>query len=283
MASDFNSYGFIYQFPMFCAGLIAFAQLAKSPIKEKHLTYVIVSLGLYSSIWGILNYFKIEPYHWISLKYLINPKVIPSGPLLNHTLSSVYPALALCFAPWYLSIILIAGLISYGSTMSILAGAIALIHYNLDKRFWFKNWFYLAGFAGLYALLDSSEFFSGQERINVWKSIIEKFPLSGLGLGYFYDHYRNMANHTQIFLQEHNEYLAAYTSFGLFGAIASIYAVFLVLKSRPSKAKSSTIAFLFICAGSFPLHISSLAIIGILLYTLTIQGENYGFFKHKIT
>lgn len=282
-SSSWQRVGFLYQFPTWCAGVICFEQLRQNPLQERLLKYILGVLAVISTAWAILNYFKIEPYHLYKGTVFINPGVIMSGPLLNHTLSSVYPALALVFLPWYWGIFCLLGLFVYGSTMSLLAGVIAVIHYELDKKSWIKWWVYpVSGFV-LFALLDTSEFFSGQERMVVWKNTIKSFPLMGGGLGYFHDNYSVMFKQVQVFLHEHNELLAAYTSFGLVGVLMFIYGCFLAIKSRPSKAKSSTIAFFFICIGSFPLHISSLAIIGIMLYTLTIQGENYGFFKLKTT
>ncbi len=279
--SSWQRTGFLYQFPMWCAGIIVFEQLRKKPFDERLIKYILGVLAITSSIWGVLNYLKIEPYHLVKSSVIINPDVIMSGPLLNHTLSSVYPALALVFLPWYWAVLCLIGLVLYGSTMSMLAAFIAVAHYILDKKAWLKWWVYpLVGFI-LFSLLDTSEFFSGQERFQVWEKTFKAFPLMGGGLGYFHDNYQLMFRQDQVFLQEHNEYLAAYTSFGIVGVIVFLYGTFLAIKSRPSKAKSSTIAFLFICMGSFPLHISSLAIIGIMLYTLTIQGENYGFFKLK--
>lgn len=270
---------------------------------------VLIILGTISSIWGILNYFGVEPYFAIikprslvsypyglgliyeSGKTLIigfpelgtnpinyYPNVVMSGPLVNHTLSSVYPAIALCLGgPSFLVPLWIIGLVTYSSTMSIIAAIIGVVHFQLDKRDWFKWYFYLIGGAVLLFLFGKGEFFSGQERLAVWENILDWSALEngmGRGLGFFHDNYAAVFRHTQLFIHEHNEYLFMYTSFGIFGVILSVFAVYLVLKQEASRQKSATIAFLFLCVGSFPLHISSLAIIFIMLYTLTIQGDN---------
>lgn len=303
-----NRAGFLYQFPMWCAGIICFVQLYQNPMDIKKLKILVGLLGTVSGIWGILNYFGIEPYHLILKQKIFYPKhwglalggdiigfpqlgINPihsmpysgiHGPLFNHTLSSVYPAIALVLCGFSaLSPIWILGLIVYNSTMSILAAIIGVLYFYLDSKDLMKWWVYLLGISVLLFLFGRGEFFSGQERLQVWRNIIDWAPVHGGGLGYFHDFYHLKFKNIQLFIQEHNEYLAAYTAFGLFGVFLSIIAVFLVLKQESSRQKAATVSFLFICAGSFPLHISSLAIIGILLYTLTIQGENYGLFSYE--
>ena len=229
---------------------------------------------------------------------MFNPKIVVSGPLFNHTVSSIYCALCLCLAPpWYVAILCISGLLAYSSTMSILAAIVGVVHFYLENKNKFYYWFYPLGGICLYVLHGTNEFFSGQERLAVWKNIIKEFPLPGGGLGYFHDFYTNtagsyhlyifkeydtlMPKHTQIFIQEHNEYLAAFTTFGVAGLVAAIGAVILVIIQKPSRQKSATLAFLFLCVGSFPLHVSSIAIIGIMLYTLTIQRSELWLFHQR--
>ena len=123
---NYNQVGWLYQFPMFCAGIVLFVQFHSNPFSEKFFKYSLGLLGLVSTAWAICNYFGVEPYHIVKSQWFkINPKVIMSGPLLNHTLSSVYPALALVFMPWYLKIIMFIGLGLYSSTMSLLAGVLS--------------------------------------------------------------------------------------------------------------------------------------------------------------
>lgn len=280
---SYNHLGWIYQFPMLCAGIICFHQLYHSPLDFRVIRLIIGVLAFIATVWGILNYFGIEPYHYFNGKVLYNPQVVMSGPLFNHTLSSVYPALALAMGfHWVFLVFFVIGLVVYGSTMSLLAGLIGFTHYQLEKRDWFKWWFYPLGGLVLILLHGHGEFFSGQERMAVWKNVLSWSPLSGGGLGYFHDFYMKSFSHGQYFIQEHNEYLAAYTTYGIAGVAVLLFGVYLALKANPSRAKSATIAFLFLCVGSFPLHISSLAIIGIMLYTLTIQGVSYGVFKNEI-
>lgn len=278
----YNQVGWLYQFPMWCAGLIVFCQFYERPIDYKLLKWALGILASIATVWGILNYFKVEPYHLFNGVLHYNPQVVMSGPLFNHTLSSVYPALAFCMGfPWYLLIFFGAGLLAYNSTMSILAVVIGLLHFHLDKRGLIRWWLYPVVIGWLFVLHGVTEFFHGQERFDVWMNTLKWSPIQGGGLGYFHDFYRYSplaANHKQVFIQEHNEYLAAYTTFGVAGVLLALFVVLTVLKSRHSRAKSTTVAFLFICMGSFPLHISSLAIIGIMLYTLTIQGDKNGIF-----
>lgn len=282
-AFSYNSIGFLYHFMSVVGGLIAYSQLRKEPIQEKHLSFLVCLLAVYSSIWGILNYFKIEPYHWFKFQFFINPEIIMSGPLLNHTISSIYCALAIPFLPLWLIPVVGFALFCYGSTMSILGAIFAFLHFHLDKKELLKWWLYPIGVVVLFFLFGSNEFFSGQERLAVWKNTVEWIPLTGKGLGYFHDFYSQNYKHTQVFLQEHNELLSFYSAFGIAGVLAFLFIVFSIIWSSPSKAKSASLAFVFISLGSFPLHISSLAIIGILLYTLTIKEIDYGFFSNKST
>lgn len=278
---SYNGIGFIYQLALYCAGLLVFSQMSYYELNEKVFRFCFIFMGFISASWVAFEYFGFEPLRWY-LSNVVVQGVVKAGPLANHTISAPLVSIALLLLPIKLIFIapfFIWALYLYGSTMAWFMVAVGLIHR------YFKNskWFYLSILVlpAVYFAFPNVEFFSGQERNAVWLNILKFSKLSGGGLGYFHDNYYKSFRHTQIFLQEHNEYLAIYTTFGLTGLFIFGKLIWDSLRVRHTIWQSCLVSMYFLCFGSFPFHISTLALSGIILYNLTIQGENYGFFKNE--
>ena len=123
-------------------------------------------------------------------------------------------------------------------------------------------------------------YFSDSNRLLNWFNIFsahkEAFSFFGNGPGYLERIAHTSIVSGEIFYPAHNEFLTLLLQYGLFGV--SVMAYF--LKSSMQKfikgdvyIMACFLAFLFNMLGSFPLHISSLALIFIINTNLILKGE----------
>lgn len=288
-AYNFNSPGFNYQFLMLSGSLLLLMQFEYKKLDPYIIKKYLIFLGVISGLWAVLNYYDIEPYHYVLNGFVRVPSrsmlAYISGPLLNNTISAPLCAIGLIFLnrkTILLAIPMIAGLYLYSSTMAIIMAALGIIYRvcSLKKLKPDLVALFVIGVLGLlYWQFQDIEFLSGQERNKVWTDTLKLGSFKGLG--YFHDNFRHLFKHDQIFIQEHNEYLSLWVAFGVPGVIIFLLFLSNILKESYHDFKAAFVAMLFLATGSFPFHISSLALISIMLYTITKQGVNYGIFKHE--
>lgn len=288
-AYNYNSPGFNYQFLMLSGSLLLLMQFEHKKLDPYIIKKYLIFMGVISGLWAILNYYSIEPYHYalngftrVSSQSMLN---YISGPLLNNTISAPLCSIGILLLnrkSIFLAIPMIAGLYLYSSTMAILMTALGLIYRVCSYKRLKPNLvvLFVIGVLGLlYWQFQGIEFLSGQERNQVWLDTLKLGSFKGLG--YFHDNFRHLFKHNQVFIQEHNEYLSLWVAFGLPGIAVFLMFLSNVIGDSYHDYKAAFVAMLFLAAGSFPFHISSLALISIMLYTITKQGVNYGIFKYK--
>jgi hypothetical protein len=121
-------------------------------------------------------------------------------------------------------------------------------------------------------------FFDDGERYALWKStaskVINESPTIGLGLGYLIDKrvVVSTGNTKQVFWQLHNEYVEMFLAFGLVGLILLTLTLLPIFLAQQKSQLFFTcfLSFCVNCTINFPARISSLAIIGIIIYAFLI-------------
>lgn len=295
----FPSIGYNYKLICFTASLVLLSQLM-SNLEEKYI-HVIAKCFCISAI--LQSLFVFYSYSGHDLYPYLVAKVFgfthikrgfgffpATGTLGNPNYTGALIAMAVPMAWKYMRkslFILIPGvfLTSGMPIISMIVGCFIGVWLHVYKR---KNLIKLAiililsGIA-MFALnkLDVS-FFDDKDRFLTWKRSLALIDfralLVGNGLGFFSDVYPNAFPSKTVFRQLHNEYLELFHAFGLSGII-----LFLGFFSNKIKTllKGNIIfltSFLIIALDSFahfPMHISTTALMSIIVLSYLLRGEKY--------
>ncbi len=253
----------------------------------------------------ITQYFGIDPFYTEANGWYIQKgrwDGIPKNATIvtflgNDFLSANYIAvlapLCLIFQQLRYKIFLALAIISLVLIKSI-TGILALsfgclVYFGLTNQYW-KFFLGLAALIllGVWSFIRHPEFLSSTGRLEVWPDFIKaSFDniYTGHGLGSFMMmKYKNLAGKT--YLSAHNELIQIFYEGGiiLVGIVMGYFIDFAkrVVFSKPTILSvgylSALASYLVFCMTGFPLHIASLALIGILLIAsleAQIRGEKY--------
>lgn len=275
-------------------------------IRTKDRELLLNYLALFSLInmaWAWLEYWNYEPYHHI-LSFFYGFKLTKiekykalSGVYANSTISAAILALSSIslFRKkwWVLSAFTILTLYKFYSAMAVLTYCASVFSFIICRYFGGRARYFIGSFVlGVlwlfYRGLPEHGFFRESGRLEKWKMALSWIKvdenLLGKGLGFFYDNFHLYYKHTPIFRQAHNEYIEAWIAFGWVGIILLFILGYNLLKmSKDSIFFSVLVGIAVNAMGNFPLHISTIALLGIISYSYIIvnQGEGNGFQRNK--
>ena len=173
------------------------------------------------------------------------------------------------------------------STVSIISMTIGLVVYALiSVKSKLKYWMGLIIFLPIigWLIYPKHAFFSFSGRLAAWETILGfiKWPdiFIGKGLNYLAYTYRTSfeTSHLPFFAHAHNEILEVYVAFGFFGLILCGYLLIKMLSFRKDAIVwASFTAFLVNACASFPAHISPIALVGVICFSLIWQDKDNKF------
>ena len=222
---------------------------------------------------------------------LFNKKAI-SGSLGHPTYSGAYIAvlmpLMLRNKNYYLIILASAAILATGSSMALMTGLagigfVGASHLpRLPRKILLTSGFFATVLLGAYGHFYGG-FFSDSARIENWLHIFNNYDgaisLFGNGAGFLEGIAQPISKGREVFFPAHNELITLFLQYGAFGL--AVFAYF--LKDKMGKFINGDVylvamflAFAFNALGSFPLHISALALIFIINLSLILKGDNYG-------
>lgn len=285
-----------YQFLFMLTGFGVFMQFYErwSPDVESVLYGTIAFACLIQCLWVLLNYYNIDPYQLVSgeRQKLIRGAIGPDGRFpvigsLGHWMvTGSYLSVALPFVirlnPYLLICLFIAAFALPSGAMVFCGAAMAML-YGVNL-FWKNKWFWIISILSLilgYIVLEPYGVFYPSERIKIWITAFDfvQNPIIGNGLGYFSDAFKQVyqGHFVENHAHPHNEFVAAYVSFGVVGLLIFSYWIvkILALRNIDIYATLSLIAFLAAACFGFPFHISSIAIIAIIsLASILNKSDN---------
>jgi hypothetical protein len=130
-----------------------------------------------------------------------------------------------------------------------------------------------------------STYYSAGDRWVVWEKVLGFVwnPIYGVGVGAFRDNFANYCKkigysiaNGHPWVQAHNEFLETYVVWGVVGLIVLAFLLSRIdWKDENKYFIMSFVAIMTNSIGGFPWHISSIALIGIICYSMIIKKEIY--------
>lgn len=289
---DFYQTAAIHQTMCFSAGILLVYHLISW---AEHLDRGILLncfriTAILESLVFVLNRFGINPYNIHADK--IDIQVV--GSLGQQTLSgaliaALAPTMLSGWGIWCLPLIIYAVYLS-GSAMtavSFVFGILICLFYKImSKRyFWIVISSFGAALLGAFIFgLNTVSFFSNHGRFAVWKLSTlfylrlwtAREMMFGKGLGFLSSHLDIFQYNIYKFTHAHNEYIEILWAFGLVG----ILLFWMILKPLLKTHKKDSVFLGIIGAlavnsiGNFTMHVSSIAIIGLISYAYIIGRNN---------
>jgi hypothetical protein len=257
-------------------------------------------------LWFLCQSFGHSPYYWMissywgegvglkkivthgTLKQVVSPdsNISMIGSLGQQTLSGAMLAITAPFLlrKWWCLALPLVGYCVYltGSamtTVSFVGGMLASGLFYIYPHIKIKYCGLAAVWATLptYWLIENVDFFDDQLRMFVWGKMLVWYKgfdvLIGRGPGYVYDNFRNYLPLSPGWQYLHNEYLEIYGAFGLVGLICLVVFALPVIKSSKSKYFwfGGLSALMINALGSFPMHISATALVGVVIYSMILS------------
>lgn len=299
------------QFIYFNAGILLFYHVVHNLRSWEPLQKFLIASCLICSIWIILNWFNINPWLWFfpwkyKLTLIANPRfaldplaaphmykwvdasknVVINGPFNQPTITGAFIAITAPFMfhkKWvYFLVIPLFAIFILKSVMTWAAILAAGYIYYLTKSDQKKEVLSIGGWLGLILgiiiyLFHEQNFFDDQSRFKVWGAVLKwlhgKSILFGEGLGYFSDNFDKYLTLNPPWQHAHNEYLELYVSHGLLGLLMLCFLFYPIFASkRKDPVLYASFAALAVNSfGNLGMHISSIALVGIIVYGLIIN------------
>lgn len=284
-------------------GMIVILQMTTN--LQKSISYALGIVCITQSIWillecfginlfGLLSNFdhtyawsadSVEIYQIFDLRLLLANYELPyaNGSLNNLMLSGALIAITAPFLFNKLFIIFLPLAIycvfKTESTMSILSLAAGAMTYFIIRSKSKLRYFICAQVLTIplliYLIYPEHQFFSFSGRIAAWQRMINfiKYPdiFIGKGVGYLAHTYKNSfeTSHLPFFSYAHSEPIEIYVAFGILGLALCTYLLISMLGfKKDAVIWASFIAFLVNASANFPMHISPIALVGIICFAL---------------
>lgn len=253
----------------------------------------ISAIGMTQCLWIAFNYWNIDPYQVISGNEQVlsdtykNPEIFPVIGSLGHWM--VTASFLMVCSPYMIKLHWLMA-IPIGVSSWMLPSDVPVITIPTMVFAWLclkykKDWLIptTALFGVLLVPLLSVKYgvLFASERFKIWEKSLEfnANPVFGMGLGYFRDAFKFVyagqfiENHRH----PHNEVVSIYVAFGVIGLAVLGYWGYFIWKNRRLDATAfvSLVGFACVAMVGFPLHISSVAIIGIIsLASIINKSDN---------
>lgn len=299
----FASISYNHQLICFCAGLLLFLQMTVN-LKSKYIYVIKTSLAVAAfiqSFFVIFSYSGIDPYpilvgEILGFTHKMQGFVLikATGTLGNPNYTGAFIAMTLPFVFErykkmsifvFIALVLTSGM----PVISFMYGAYVYVWLKVFKGKKLKE---LAGISIIGAILCfvgnyfEIPFFDDKKRFSTWYNSLTlldaKSWFIGNGLGYFYDVYPNAFPAKHVFKQLHNEYMEVLHAFGLTGILALI--AFFANKVRHILKGDLFFVWSLVVLGAnsfghFTFHISSTALLGIIVIAYLMREESYEYAK----